>query len=256
MISLSLFRWAWQSKWPCLTALYRVNPIPAETLLKRRRGSKASFEGIGSCETHRFAKLWAREMGQAMERGQLGCNGQLRFGHKVVGPFRYPEGLAVRVNVKLDMQESRWSNWNMLVTVNDLLVVVKSCSITGSWCSGIVNHIASRSRWSDIPCPAQAFPDAILWGTPGIMVELSLPAEMCSRMYFTYLFFWVKVCVHLFRHGANEKSDMFANNVRVCHIQFVSIPIVMIIITFKNLMLKLVMYPLFDPSMSWAKWQS
>ena len=26
---LSLFRWAWQSIWPCLTALYRVNPIPA-----------------------------------------------------------------------------------------------------------------------------------------------------------------------------------------------------------------------------------
>ena len=123
-----------------------------------------------------------------MERGQLGCNGQLRFGHKVVGPFRYPEGLAFRVNVKLDMQKSRWSNWIMLVTVSDLLVVVKSCSITGSWCSGIVNHIASRSRWSDIPCPAQAFPDAILWGTPGIMVELSLPAEMCSRMYFTHLF--------------------------------------------------------------------
>jgi len=45
-------------------------------------------------------------MGQAMERGQLGCNGQLRFGHKVVGPFRYPEGLAFRVNVKLDMQKA------------------------------------------------------------------------------------------------------------------------------------------------------
>ena len=95
--------------------LYRVNPNSRRDW-EHSRGSKASFEGVGPCETHRFAQLWAREMGQAMERGQLGCKEQLRCCCHFLG---YSEGLAFRVNMKLDTVEHARKQMKQLEHVGD-----------------------------------------------------------------------------------------------------------------------------------------